>query len=775
MNKIKLLSTSLLTCSVAIGGATAALAQGAPAAGKPDQGVADIIVTAQKRAESLHNVPVAISAFDSKALEASHVVQIFELQRLEPSLHVDLGFRSNAARITIRGIGSSGGTAVEPSVGSFLDGVYIAREGMAKTAYFDLESIEVLRGPQGTLFGRNASVGALSLHSAAPKDYFDGQLSAEYGTGERYKVDGFVNVPVSSDLSLRFAGNGEVFGGLYTNRLDGRRIGGVNTFAGRVSAKWTVASNLTDTIRMDYASRPGNNVNTQYTIMPNSFPAGTEAAFAARYAAVGGTVDPDPYSRTENGYGHNSLHDVQWGVSNNLTWDAGSGFTVNSITSYRKWDFNQNTRDVFLVPMPLIFQDNAQSSSSFSQEFQLISPTDLMNGHLSFVGGLYYYHEILNIYESYEFAQGGCDLFLPGNVRYASCVASIGSKMADNTFYQTTDSIAAYGQATVHVVPTVDLTLGARWSQDTKDATINQVAYSFAGTLFDANEVSRLHVKNSEPTYRANLSWKPNQSAMLFATYSTGYKSGGVNSTSSNVVLGQNRILAPETVKSYEIGMKTNWFDRRLLVDVVAYQMDLNNFQDRSYNGFGFSVVNAGSIRNKGVEMSAVVRPVPFLHLNAAVAYLDSKFTSYTKGSNLPGLPGTQDLTGTTPTFSPEWTGSLGGEIEGTVGHAGLSWQLHSDLLFTSSSNINGTNDNDPKTIQAGYAILGGRVTLYGPDKKWSAAIFGQNLTDKGYCTSFAYQPLGSFLGVVANGQSLLRCNTVAPPRTIGAAFSVKF
>lgn len=786
MKRSHALSTSLLATAAALLFAPAALAQDAAApasepaaqdapAAEPEQGLGDIIVTAQKRSESVRNVPVAISAFGGEALERANITQIFDLPRLAPSLRVDLGARSNLTRITIRGIGSSGGTAVEPSVGSFVDGVYIPREGMAKASYYDIDSIEVLRGPQGTLFGRNASVGAISLHTAAPNDRLEGRLAAEYGSGERYKLEGFVNVPVSDNLSVRFAGTGEIFNGLYINRFDGKRVGGLDTIGGRFSAKWQVSDTVTNIFRASFADRSGNNINQMYTVMPDSFPAGTRDAFIARYAAIGSTIQLDPFRRSVDQYVEDKLKDRQFGFNNTLSFESDSGFTVNSISAYQKWNFRQYTTGVFSAQVPVLFQDNRMNSESYSQEFQLISPTDLLDNHLSFVGGLYYFHEKLYFFESFDYAQGFCDLILPGNVRYASCVSTLGAKDGDNVFHQTTDSIAAYGQATVHIVPTLDMTLGVRWSQDDKKGTIRQTMYSAAGGIFNANEFADLRTKNSRPTYRANLTWKPSDAAMLFATYSTGYKSGGFNSTSSGAALGQGRLLRPETVKSYEVGIKTNWFDRRLQLDVIAYQMDLTDFQDRSYNGASFAVVNAGSIRNKGIEFEAAARPFSFLRLNAGLAYLDSVFTDYPLGSNLPGLPGTQDLTGTRPTFSPKWTGSAGAEINGDFGSPDLTWRLHGDVSFTSKANINTTNNNDPNTFQAGYALLGARFTIYGENERWSASIFGQNLTDKGYCTSFTYQPLGSFLGVVANGQSLLRCNTVAPPRTFGAALSVNF
>ncbi|HEX7951868.1 MAG TPA: TonB-dependent receptor [Burkholderiales bacterium] len=736
----------------------------------------DIIVTAQKRSENVRDVPLAISAFGGETLAKSNVVQLYDLQRLAPSLRVDLGARADKLRIVIRGVGSSGGTAIEPSVATFLDGVYIPREGATTSAYLDIEAVEVLRGPQGTLFGRNASVGAINLRSVEPGNSMDGRLSAEFGTGERYKLDGFVNLPVNEKLSLRLAGIGEIFNGLYVNRADGRRVGGIDTLSVRASAKLALTDSLTNVLRISYSSRQGNDINNMYALLPDSFPAGGLTTYLARFAAIGSReVDLNPFDRKVNEFIDDRHDDTRVSITNKLSWETEAGFTVNLISAYQDWRNRQEGNYILSTQTQSLVQFGQADSKSHSEELQLISPEDMLGGRLSFVGGLYYAHEKLRIGEAFQFKSDLCNLVLPGNALYASCLAGTNGLATNAQFHQTTDSIAAYGQATVHIVPTVDLTLGARWSQDKKTALLDQQAVIAAGGLLVASETVPLKLKEDRPTYRANLSWKPSDRALLFVSYTTGFKSGGFNSATSNVRLGQTRKLNPETVKSYEFGLKTSWFNRLLQLDVVAYRMDISNFQDRSFNGLAFALQNAGDIRNKGVEIDAVLRPVRGLRFNANVAYLDSVFTSYPGGSNLPGRPGTQDLSGKRPTFTPKWSGSVGGEYEGGLGATGWTWLARTDLSFTSRANIGGVNNADPNTVWPSYALLGGRITVARSDKRWSASIFGQNLTNKGYCTSVAYQPFGALLGAIAGGQSALRCNVVGPPRTFGMAISHHF
>ena len=779
MNTSVLLGASLCA-AIAVLSQAPAHAQTAPAASidkdPADTDKDDIIVTAQKRGENVRDVPLAIQAFGGETLAKSNVTGLYDLQRLAPSLRVDLGARADKLRIVVRGVGSSGGTAVEPSVATFIDGVYIPREGATTSAYLDLEAIEVLRGPQGTLFGRNASAGAISLRSAEPGKDFEGRLTAEYGTGERYKLDGFINVPVSDKLRLRFAGMGQIFGGLYFNRQSGQRVGGVNTGSGRVTVKYMPSTSLTDTLRVSFATKQGNHINNMYALLPDSFPAGGLATYLAKFATIGSNnVDLNPFDRTVNEFIDDRLDDTRLGITNKLSWESGSGFTVNLISGYQKWRNRQAGNYVLSTQTQSLIQFGQADSETHSEELQLISPPSLLSGHLNFVAGLYYMREKLRIGEEFQFKTDFCNLVLPTNALYGSCIAGVNGLATNAQFNQTTDSIAAYGQATLKIVPTLELTLGARWSQDKKTAVLDQRAVIPAGAVLVASEIVPLSLKENRPTWRANLSWKPVEGVMLFGSFTTGFKSGGFNSATSNVVLGQSRKLKPETVKSYELGIKSTWFDRALQLDVIAYQMDISNFQDRSFNGLAFALKNAGNIRNKGVEIDAVLRPVAGLRFNADIAYLDSVFTSYPGGSNLPGLAGTQDLTGTRPTFTPEWSGSVGAEYEGKLGKSGLTWLLRSDLNFTAKTNIGGVNDADPATVWPAYALLGARLSVFGRDKAWSVSVFGQNLTDKGYCTSLAYQPFGALLGAVAPGKSALRCNVVGPPRTYGASFSIKF
>jgi len=766
-----LLATSALTW------ASAAAAQ-APAEGSV-AAIEEVIVTAQKRAENVQDVPISIMAFSGSALEKANVRSVEGLTRVAPGLQFDTGLSAGKARFVVRGIGSAGGTAVEPSVATFLDGIYVPREGATIGAYLDIAGVEVLRGPQGTLFGRNASVGAINLSSNAPTDDVAASLKAEAGTGARYRVEGMANLPINERAALRVAAAGELFGGYYRNQLDGKRLGGVDSFMTRVSGKFEPTDELTVTIRGNYAKRDGDGF-ANYALLGDTIPPSVRATFLGLFTAIGGELDLEPFDRKVNQFSADSLDDRQWGVSSSIDYAAPNGYVVRLLSGYSDWKSEQVGTPAFGATVPIFKQIIGWRSMGQSQELQLISPQDqLLGGRLDFVGGLYFSHEQYNTAEAHNFATGMCRLVfrnLPAPLQ-ASCLANVNNNAFEQRFRQSTTSYAVYGQANFALTSSLDLVLGGRWTKDEKDGRIVQLP-TLIGSVVAANEDTRLSLTNDRATWRAGLNYRATDDVLIFASYATGYKSGGFNNQTAPAdalgPLAQRRIFRPETVEQLEMGAKSEWLGRRLSVNATIYQMKVDDFQDRAYNGLNFSLRNSGDIRNRGVEVETILRPAQGLRIDASVAYLDSEFTRAEPASNLPGLPGLQDITGKRPTFTPKWQGHLGAEYGGPLGGSGLSFLVRSDLSFVSDNNIGTINDANPATVQKGFELLSARATIYGPDERWSVYAFANNIFDKGYCTSLAYQPFGGLIGSIGpNGTATLRCNTVAPPRTVavGATF----
>jgi iron complex outermembrane receptor protein len=289
----------------------------------------------------------------------------------------------------------------------------------------------------------------------------------------------------------------------------------------------------------------------------------------------------------------------------------------------------------------------------------------------------------------------------------------------------------------------------------------------------------------------------------MFGNISTGYKSGGYNSgggatslsvVSNGVLVSTKRLFDRETVTNYELGIKSSWFDRKLKANLTLFRMDIAGFQDRAFDGVSFIVRNAGNLRQQGFEFDTTVAPTRHLSLSASVAYLDSKFTKFANASGLAGcvpvggvipaactsLPSqgqVQDLTGKPNTFSPEWSGNVGVDWTGDIGSSGMSWALNGSLSFISSQYVGTVNDANPQSLASGYALLGARLTINGPDEGWSVSVFGRNLANKHYWPLSVYQPLGGSLGLnntVFPGSTANRVQA-SEPRTFGASATFRF
>lgn len=749
---------------VAFAAGSQAFAQGQSDAPAPNVGE-EIIVTAQRRAENAQDVPISMTALTGSMLKNSNVVTIYDLPRVAPSLRVDTGITATKARVLVRGVGSQGGTGIEPSIATFIDGVYVPREGQSTGAYLDLAGLELLRGPQGTLFGRNASVGAINLRSALPEDEFSGRLALEAGNGERYRVEGHQNLPVGEGAAFRLAGFGELYRGLFYNQLDDQHYGAADSYALRLTGKFDLAPNISWTVRGNIAGRNGNEA-TMGPLVISSIPPGRLAVWNARLATIGSTQDLTPFDHKFNQYIADRVDDTQWGLNSTLEWDVGSGYTLKLINAYQDWDNFTAITNVLSAVSPTLEDNTTWNSKSNSHELQFISP---LGGRFSFVGGLYYFHEKWTSDNLFLIRQDGCTLLFP---TLPTCQAQTDRDLFNRTSVQYTDSYAVYAQGTYKILPTVDVVLGGRWTHDDKKGVFSQVVNTQIGSFFATAENRTITISNQRFTYRANLNWRPNDDLLFFTSYSTGYKSGGFDTNTQSQII--NRVVAPETTRSAEIGMKSDLFDRLLQANITAYRMKVKNFQDRAFQGVQASIINAGDIRTQGVEVDTILRVSDAFRINASVAYLDAVFTSYPTATNLPGLPGTRDITGKRPTFTPKWSGTIGAEYRGELG-GGMNFLLRGDLAFNSSANIGQVNNADPATVQSGYQVLSARATLFGRDDRWSVSLFGDNLTDEGYCTSFTYVVLGAATGLAIPGQSAFRCNTVSRPRSYGISGSVSF
>ena len=774
--------------AIAIGSLHAAIAQTRPAPASdsgntPAAETGDIIVTAQKRSESVQRVPISITAVSAETLRDTNVTSLTSLQRIAPGLTIARLSNNTNQRVTIRGVGSTTSSAIEPSVATFLDGIYVPRPPSITGDLLDVEAIEVLRGPQGTLFGRNASMGAISIRSADPKREYGMSASLRLGSYDQIRAEAAVDLPASDELRFRIAGSTDHYGGdfhaLYPQR---HRLGVVNSDQIRGTMLWQPDDRLTVRFRADYHNTYGDG-QALSEVIPSTVP--TNNTYQSRLDPDGGgpirvpaLADGRPFDRESPSYQYGRLDDRVWSARGDATYDLAGGFAIKAIAGYVDWHSRPSETDTAFTALPLLSRTQIFSSRAQSYELQLISPErTLLDGHLDFVAGIYGYKEEYGIATRVGVSRDYCDGLIRNVLpaRYAACLAQPRAVAGTDDFSQQTRSIAAYGQATFHLTDALSATGGIRWTRDVKDGLFEQRRFNDAEILH-TNETTPLAITNRKVTWRGGVQWSVLPRVMLYGSYSTGFKSGGFNNTMSTTVLGQARVFQPETVSNWEGGVKSTFLSGAILANVNVFRSTLDDYQSRGFNGLAYTVRNVGSLRQQGVEGEFRVKPLRPITLGVTGTYLDSEFLDFRNAPNLPAFSGTQDLTGKRSTFSPRWQGNGYAQYDAPLGGSGLTWMARFDLQFRSSANIGSDDNADPNTVQSAYSVMGARVALNGPNERWQVALYGANLADTRYCTYKLPQTAESLLGVrnPVTGATAVRCY-VGAPRTIGAQFSVKF
>lgn len=570
----------------------------------------DIIVTAQRRAENLQAVPIAINAVSSEALQSRGLNDIADISKVTPSLNVQ-SYPNSSNTITLnmrgQGAGDSGQITKDAGVGLYIDGFYIAR---AQGAIFDIgdpERVEVLRGPQGTLWGRNTTGGAVNIVTKKPTGEFG--VEATYGMGSRGYVRGLasINLPEIAGFSIK----GTI---LYTDQNGfANNPGGLNKYgqhgdlAGRVAVRWQP----TDTVTVDYAWDEGRVYSTQ-DFYHNPGLVGVIPGYSADRDTVSPPFDI-PTSKTN--YVDHQL---------TIAWDATDDWTFKSLSSYRGLRDSQysNYGYAFNVPAMIeagaeantITQFNRYRTTQYSQELQAIGS---IGDRLDLTLGAYYFKE-----NGYHHLDVGTQMvaipsFVDGD-HYQSL----------RTVWAHTESYAAYGQAT-WTPPILDdgmkITVGGRYTHDKKDATRDKstvVNYVFDIPI-DNGVRNDLKSSNFSPSVNIAYNWTPD--IMTYAKMSKGYKSGG----SSEGAIDFTQTYQPEKVTSWEVGLKSQFWDRRATLNVAGFWNTFKNMQtDFVTDPFDttlVSTVNAGSARVRGVEVDLTLQPIDTLTLTASYSYLDAK------------------------------------------------------------------------------------------------------------------------------------------------------
>ena len=725
------------------------------------QGVLEeVIVTAQKRAENIQEVPISITAFSGEFLEENGIQRVSQVAHITPNFSIAGSTQPSNSRIQIRGIGAAGNNAIEPSVGVFIDGVYYPRPGSTIGLLKDINSFEVLRGPQGTLFGRNTVAGAMNITTRNPSQETEGALELGYGAYDLYEVGGSFNAALSDSVAGRIAFMYADRDGYGDNLLTGEEYGARDDLVVRGKLQFEVSDQLSILVTADHAKINAEGIGSEV------LNATSNPVFEARNAALYGAspVTDDSYDWKVNQVVNDDHEDEQSGVSIDINYEFSNGTQLRSITAARTWEATYTDGDVNIA-RELIPGTTDYDNETLSQELQLTSPG---GETVDWLAGVYYYEEEYDIDLVRDAGEAFCAptiAAIAGPQFGAICLAGPQEGATTNAFTQELESLAVFGQATWNVNDALSTTLGLRWTDDEKDGDYVAVVNNLAAGLFAANENAvGMERNDSKTTWFGNVSWNASDDLMLFATASTGYKSGGFNSQSGgSVPLGDRRIFSPEETTNYELGVKSTLLDGTMTANATLYRMDIDDFQDRAFDGLSFVVLNAGEVRQQGIEVDINWVPIEPLRIVAGMGYLDSEYLSFRTAPGLPGGP-PQDLTGERRNFSPEWQTSVTADWTQPLGN-GLQWFVGTSWSWLDEQNVGTSSNNDPQAMQDAYSIVNARLGLRSASGDWEVALFGNNLTEEDFCQTIFDQAFGAPIGAVnpVNNTSVMRCNLGAP------------
>lgn len=694
-----------------------------------DDGLQEIVVTAQKRAQNLQDVPVAITVLTADKLEKLDVRDVQDLPNLTPGLQIKTSDASANPKIFIRGVGLNDFNAnATGAVGIYLDGVYVASPLAQLGQFFDLERVEVLKGPQGTLYGRNSTGGAINVTTRQPS--FDSSMdgSLEYGRFNSVKVEsGVGGAVVPGKLAIRIAGVYERDDGDTFNRYTDSNVNAVNRWAGRMSLLFTPSDDLDVTVQFRGGQNRGDSRYTQARpLIPQTAQAtGANGLCAPAYYSSGQCTDALGYADTDhNAYaGDYNLKGQDkvdlYGTSVNVRWNLGWA-TLYSITGFDSAD-RGDLEDTDASPNNELQSAYKATQHDISQEFRVEgSLTDKLRG----VAGVYYLHDYLTTQNQYDILRDLRPLFTtpdnPTGFSVANNVAVVGYP-----YNQTTNSYAAFGQMDYELTSMVTLTGGIRYSLDDKD-------FHYRSTLENSIEV--LNVSDSKSfdsvSGRFAVEVRPVDDVMVYASYNRGYKSGGFFGGYTRDAADLTP-YADETLNAYEIGAKTEFWGKRLRVNASGFYYDYSNlqvFQIITRDGIPTQTFNnAASARLYGVDADITVAPIKGLEVSLGGEYLNSEYQSYvSEGENLSGnrLPSAPrwSLTGIVSYDTP-LDGVKGAEL-GTL-NASLDTSYRS-LIYFDSHNLS-------RLSQSGYWLTDARLGWTTPGGALSMGVWVRNLFDKTY------------------------------------------
>ncbi len=759
-----------LTLLLALGAGSAWAAEGNTEQ-QVDKDVAlqKVTVTARRREEDVQDVPTPITTLSGSALETQRIYKVQDLQQVLPSVNVAF-IHARQSSVAVRGIGNNPASdGLEGSAGVYLDNVYLGRPGMAVFDLLDIEQLELLRGPQGTLFGKNTTAGVLNISTRAPTFSPERTVEVSGGQDGYFQAKGTVNGALTETLAARLSAYRTRDDGFIKNIHDGNDLNG--------GARQGVRGQFLFEPNEDFSLRWINDYNEEDSSTGTMVVYGAPARYWQRAALAGASPVRDPDDRKVNIDGRQNVSVHQGGSSVEANWSLAGGYKLTSISAYRYWHFTPANDESLNVPA-LLNTGVEVHDRQFSQEIRLASPT---GGAFDYVVGAYVFNQNLGNKTFTDYGSRA-DLFLLGaNLGAINNVSTKANGKIE------TDSYALFAQGTWHLTDRLDFTAGLRGTYEEKDANVQRFApvggaavtgqaAAIRAAQLGAYDSGDLGLHNAAPSFLLNLAYKFDDDLLGYASLAHGEKSGGVNlAVGSAPVAGADSLLVgPERANDAELGFKSTLLDRRLLLNANLFWTGIHGYQATTlYQAPGSPNVvqvlaNAGSVRSRGLEFEATALPVRGLTLNFNGSYNDVTYLSFKDApcpgevSTAPGAPATCDLTGERVVGASKWIANLSGEYK---------WQLENRIepyltaSYSYRSEAEGTLDNSDLSKIDGYGLvnLSAGVRRDLGDGQVDASIWVRNATDTDYYLSaFAY----------LNGAYTA---SVGAPRTAGVSLRYDF
>ncbi len=720
------------------------------------------MVTAQKRVENLQDVPVSVQVVSSRTLIEQNQNSLEELTQTVPSVHVATGTFAN--NLFIRGIGSGENPSFDQAVAMFVDDIYHGRSRMSAASFLDLDRIEVLKGPQSTFFGNNAVAGALNIVSQKPGTEFNASTRALYGEFGQYALEGAVGGPVTDTIGARVAVTRNGSSGWIENVDLDRHVPSINNLAGRITLTFEPGDDVDGTFKIEAGKHRASgsylDQASQWANCPPPAPLapanGGTGGSCAQALALGVPIGLDNDQTSGLPGQFNELENVESALT--LNYHLG-GHVLTSVTGFYDYGFDSNIGG---DPIPVVIYTGQvkEDYQQFSQELRIASPT---GGAIEYLAGLYFQTDELT--QSQESNAPFLDffaLFVPPLAPYLP-FANIQGFSQDEKVYSTFGSLSWNATARLKLTGSVR----GSWVEKDMDQTLHYGTGTelYGGFVLLPPDIEPLWssifgAPGDVPRSRSDHAWMPsahaqyqlNDSAMVYLSYSRGFKSGGFNGTGRLTVPG----FDPEYVNAYEAGLKSKWLEDTLLMNLTVFRSDYTDLQvdaaviQPATNTYGFEIRNAADAKTQGVELETQWAVTRGLRLAANVTYLDSSYASFPNGAPttlqsfctdaannaanptgcadfpLPVSP-FHDYSGETTPFSPRWSGSVSARYTMTL--AG-DYRFMTELspYFTSDYTIN--NDSFYSGYD-GYVRLDARLNLEKEGGPWAIDLIGKNLNDR--------------------------------------------